>query len=149
MTSRQPSLLSVAAQFETPPEAMPQPTVLQPKAILGTDGQQFQGALVHALQSAQSVIVDLLWIERLSPEVMQVLLFAMQQAHLHGKSLSFLSMDGATQKQLDEMWVARHSAETGDRHDWFAPEFEHFLVESGAQRPRNLNMMEIASKTRW
>jgi anti-anti-sigma regulatory factor len=126
-----------------------EPQVLQPIALLGRDGTAFQEELVAALDQSQSVIVDLLRIETIDPEVMKVLLAAMQQAHRHGKSLSFLSMDAGTQKQLDAMWVARHNQKNGDRQDWFAPEFENFLVDNSRQQHRNLNILEIASKTRW
>ncbi len=130
-------------------DASGEPQVLQPIALLGRDGTAFQEELVAALNQTQSVIVDLLRIETIDPEVMKVLLAAMQQAHKYGKSLSFLSMDAGTQKQLDAMWVARHNQANGDRQDWFAPEFENFLVDNSRQRHRNLNILEIASKTRW
>jgi hypothetical protein len=126
-----------------------EPQVLQPIALLGRDGSAFQAELVAALNQAQVVIVDLLRIETIGPEVMKVLLAAMQQAHACGTSLSFLSMDAGTQKQLDKMWVARRNRKNGERQDWFAPEFENFLVDNSQQRYRNLNILEIASKTRW
>jgi anti-anti-sigma regulatory factor len=126
-----------------------EPQVLQPIALLGQDGSAFQAELVAALNQSQAVIVDLLRIETIGPEVMKVLLAAMQQAHACGTSLSFLSMDAGTQKQLDAMWVARHNQKNGDRQDWFAPEFENFLVDNSRQQHRNLNILEIASKTRW
>ncbi|NJM44856.1 MAG: hypothetical protein HC860_00775 [Alkalinema sp. RU_4_3] len=130
-------------------EASVEPQVLQPIALLGRDGTVFQEDLVAALDQSQAVIVDLLRIETIGPEVMKVLLAAMQQAHQHGTSLSFLSMDAGTQRQLDEMWVARHNQRNGDRRDWFAPAFENFLVDNSKRRHRNLNILEIASKTRW
>lgn len=126
-----------------------EPQVLQPMGLLGQEGSAFQEELVAALNASQAVIVDLLRIETISPEVMKVLLAAMRQAHKHGKSLSFLSMDATTQKQLDAMWVARHNKANSDRQDWFAPEFENFLVDNSKQRYRNLNILEIAAKTRW
>jgi anti-anti-sigma regulatory factor len=126
-----------------------EPQVLQPIALFGQDGIAFQAELVAALNQSPAVIVDLLRIETIGPEVMKVLLAAMQQAHGCGTSLSFLSMDAATQKALDAMWVARHNQANGDRQDWFAPAFENFLVDNSQQRHRNLNILEIASKTRW
>jgi ABC-type transporter Mla MlaB component len=123
------------------------PTVLQPQALSGVYGQQFQTVLDQAMQSGAAVIVDLLWIKEIRSEGLDLLLAAMQQAQAVGVSLSFQSMDQATRNQLDELWEQRRNL--GKPNELFAPDFENFLVSFQSTKEATLRAFEMSSKTQW
>jgi anti-anti-sigma regulatory factor len=123
------------------------PTVIQPYALSGVDGQTFQVSLDQAMQSGAAVIVDLLWIKDIQSEGLNILLTAMQQAQAVGVSLLFQSMDQATRNQLDDLWEQRR--DMGIHHDLFAPDFENFLASFQSTKEAALRAFEMSSKTQW
>ena len=123
------------------------PTVLQPQALSGIEGHQFQTALDQAMQSSAAVIVDLLWIKDIRSEGLDLLLAAMQQAQTAGASLIFQSMDQATRNQLDDLWEQRR--DMGTPNELFAPDFENFLASFQSTKEATLRAFEMSSKTQW
>jgi anti-anti-sigma regulatory factor len=87
----------------------------------------FRTALVQAIAQADSVIVDLLWVEAIDDQGMETLLAGMRQAHALGKSLVFLAMDAATRTALDKSWSQQRDTDLPQQTDLFSPEFEQFL----------------------
>ncbi|MBD2326676.1 hypothetical protein [Alkalinema sp. FACHB-956] len=114
--------------------------VLQPSALTGSDGNQFQNSLDRALQQAESVIVDLLWVDSIEDEGLTVLFAGMQQAFLLNKPLSFLSMDRNTRSALDHLWEQQRDQEHLLRDEVFTAEFESFLSDC---RPSYAASMEF------
>ncbi|MBE9028189.1 hypothetical protein IQ266_00280 [filamentous cyanobacterium LEGE 11480] len=123
--------------------------VLQPKSLEGKAGLAFQRSLSQALQKATVILVDLIWIETTSEATLTQLLQAMQQAADNGKSLSFLSMDAASQKALDQHWENDITESIGDRQEIFAPDFEHFLENYKVRKEATMIAVDIASKRQW
>jgi ABC-type transporter Mla MlaB component len=151
-TDPRPSGTSRSAQTaaQTAAQAGPAteiPTVLQPYALSGPDGQRFQASLDQAMECRSAVIVDLLWIKEIQSEGLNLLLGAMQQAQSAGISLLFQSMDQATRNQLDDLWEQRR--DMGVHHDLFAPDFENFLASFQSTKEAALRAFEMSSKTQW
>jgi DNA-binding transcriptional regulator YbjK len=123
--------------------------VLQPKSLEGEEGKQFRQALRQALQQAEVILIDLIWIEATTPETLEQLIEAMQRSAQQSKSLSFLSMDAASQKALDQRWEEDITASLGDRQEIFAPDFEQFLANYKARKEATMLAVDIASKRQW
>lgn len=103
----------------------PKTIVLQPVGQL-TDAT-FQQSLDQAIAQADAIVIDLLRVEKVDHLGITLLLNRLHQARSSGKSLSFLSMDRATQIQLDATWEQQRAAEMSEQTDIFTPEFEQFL----------------------
>jgi anti-anti-sigma regulatory factor len=127
----------------------PTTIVLQPKSLEGASGQTFQQSLAQALQQADVILVDLIWIETTNSTTIAPLVAAMQQAQRSGRSLSFLSMDAASQKALDQRWEKDITASSGDRQEIFAPDFEQFLANYQTRKEATMLAVDIASKRQW
>jgi anti-anti-sigma regulatory factor len=127
----------------------PTTIVLQPKSLEGEAGHTFQQSLAQALNQADVILVDLIWIETTNSATIAPLLTAMQQAQRSGRSLSFLSMDAASQKALDQRWENDITASIGDRQEIFAPDFEQFLANYQTRKEATMLAVDIASKRQW
>jgi anti-anti-sigma regulatory factor len=127
----------------------PTTVVLQPQSLEGEAGQTFQQSLAQALNQADVILVDLIWIETTNSATIAPLLTAMQQAQRNGRSLSFLSMDAASQKALDQRWENDITAAIGDRQEIFAPDFEQFLANYQTRKEATMLAVDIASKRQW
>jgi anti-anti-sigma regulatory factor len=127
----------------------PSTIVLQPKSLEGEAGHTFQQSLAEALNQADVILVDLIWIETTNSATIAPLLTAMQQAQRNGRSLSFLSMDAASQKALDQRWENDITASIGDRQEIFAPDFEQFLANYQTRKEATMLAVDIASKRQW
>jgi anti-anti-sigma regulatory factor len=127
----------------------PTTIVLQPKSLEGESGQTFQQSLAQALKQADVILVDLIWIETTNSATIAPLLTAMQQAQRSGRSLSFLSMDAASQKALDQRWEKDITATIADRQEIFAPDFEQFLANYQTRKEATMLAVDIASKRQW
>jgi anti-anti-sigma regulatory factor len=127
----------------------PSTMVLQPKSLEGEVGQVFQQSLTQALKQADVILVDLIWIETTNSATIEPLLKAMQQAQRNGRSLSFLSMDAASQKALDQRWEKDITATIVDRQEIFAPDFEQFLANYQTRKEVTMLAVDIASKRQW
>jgi anti-anti-sigma regulatory factor len=103
----------------------PKTVVLQPIGVL-TDGS-FQVQFQHAIEQADAIVIDLLWVTQTDPTGIELLLNGLNQMRALGKSLSFLSMDHKTRTQLDAAWQNQRAKEMSEQVDGFAPEFEQFL----------------------
>jgi anti-anti-sigma regulatory factor len=125
----------------------PNTIVLQPKSLEGEMGQVFQQSLAQALKQADVILVDLIWIETTNSTMLALLLNATQQAQRSGKSLSFLSMDAASQKALDQRW--EKDITIADRQEIFAPDFEQFLANYQTRKEVTMLAVDIASKRQW
>lgn len=113
---------------ETADKIAPSMVVLQPSGSLSEfTGRPFQASLGKAIAQADSIVVDLLWIETIDQAGLSILLSGMTQASKLGKSLSFLSMDQKTRCTLDSIWEKLRAADAPAQMDVFAPEFEQFL----------------------
>jgi anti-anti-sigma regulatory factor len=132
-----------------PPDRAPSTIVLQPKSLEGESGQTFQQSLAQALKQADVILVDLIWIETTNSATIAPLLTAMQQAQRSGRSLSFLSMDAASQKALDQRWEKDITATIADRQEIFAPDFEQFLANYQTRKEATMLAVDIASKRQW
>ncbi len=132
-----------------PPDRSPTTIVLQPKSLEGESGQSFQQSLAQALKQADVILVDLIWIETTNSATIAPLLTAMQQAQRSGRSLSFLSMDAASQKALDQRWEKDITATIADRQEIFAPDFEQFLANYQTRKEATMIAVDIASKRQW
>jgi anti-anti-sigma regulatory factor len=127
----------------------PSTIVLQPQSLEGEAGQHFQQSLAQALTQADVILVDLIWIETTNSATIAPLLAAMQQAQRSGRSLSFLSMDAASQKALDQRWEKDITATIADRQEIFAPDFEQFLANYQTRKEATMLAVDIASKRQW
>jgi anti-anti-sigma regulatory factor len=102
--------------------------VLQPCGRLtGIGGATFRTTLAQAIAQADSVVVDLLWVEAIDEQGVATLLAGMRQAYALGKSLAFLGMDAATRTALDKIWGQQRDQDLPTQQDLFTPEFEQFL----------------------
>jgi anti-anti-sigma regulatory factor len=133
----------------SPSNRSPSTLVLQPKSLEGEAGQVFQQSLSQALKQADVILVDLIWIETTNSATIEPLLKAMQQAQRSGRSLSFLSMDAASQKALDQRWEKDITATIADRQEIFAPDFEQFLANYQTRKEVTMLAVDIASKRQW
>jgi anti-anti-sigma regulatory factor len=140
---------SVASKMAESTRSTNPTIVLQPKSLDGEAGQAFQQSLGQALKQAEVILVDLIWIETTSSATLEPLLKAMQQAQRSGKSLSFLSMDVASQKALDQRWEREITATIADRQEIFAPDFEQFLANYQTRKEVTMLAVDIASKRQW
>jgi anti-anti-sigma regulatory factor len=131
------------------PSRSPSTMVLQPKSLEGEVGQVFQQSLTQALKQADVILVDLIWIETTNSATIEPLLKAMQQAQRSGRSLSFLSMDAASQKALDQRWEKDITATIADQQEIFAPDFEQFLANYQTRKEVTMLAVDIASKRQW
>jgi anti-anti-sigma regulatory factor len=102
----------------------PKTVVLQPIGIL-TDGS-FQVQFQHAIEQADAIVIDLLWVTQSDHTAIELLLNGLNQTRALGKSLSFLSMDPKTRTQLDVAWQNQRE-DMSEQVDGFSPEFEQFL----------------------
>lgn len=123
--------------------------VLQPKQLEGEAGIAFERSLAQAIREAEVILIDLIWIERTNSTTLDLLLKAMQQAAHAGKSLSFLSMDAASQQALDRRWENDITASLDQRQEIFAPDFEQFLANAKARKEATMLAVDIASKRQW
>ncbi|MGV0024917.1 STAS domain-containing protein [Phormidesmis priestleyi] len=106
----------------------PKTVVLQPWGHLTEiRGATFRTALARAIAQADSVVVDLLWVEAIDDQGVATLLAGMRQADALGKSLVFLAMDAATRTALDKSWRQQRDTDSPQKTDLFSPEFEQFL----------------------
>ncbi len=133
----------------SPSNRAPSTAVLQPQSLEGEAGQAFEQALAQALKQADVILVDLIWIETTNSTTIAPLLKAMQQAQRSGRSLSFLSMDAASQKALDQRWEQDITATIADRQEIFAPDFEQFLANYQTRKQVTMLAVDIASKRQW
>jgi anti-anti-sigma regulatory factor len=113
---------------ETANKIAPSMVVLQPNGSLSeVTGTPFKASLGQAIAQADSIVIDLLWIDTIDQAGLSILLSGMTQASKLGKSLSFLSMDQRTRCALDSSWEKLRVADAPAQMDVFAPEFEQFL----------------------
>lgn len=113
---------------ETADKIAPSMVVLQPNGSLSEiTGTPFKASLGQAIAQADSIVVDLLWIDTIDQDGLSILLSGMTQASKLGKSLSFLSMDQRTRCTLDSIWDKLRAANAPVQMDVFTPEFEQFL----------------------
>jgi anti-anti-sigma regulatory factor len=140
---------SATSKMAEPTQSSNPTIVLQPKSLDGEAGQVFQQSLGQALKQAEVILVDLIWIETTNSTTLEPLLKAMQQAQRSGKSLSFLSMDAASQKALDQRWEREITATIADRQEIFAPDFEQFLANYQTRKEVTMLAVDIASKRQW
>ncbi len=133
----------------SPSHRSPSTTVLQPQSLEGEAGQVFQQSLDQALRQTDVILVDLIWIETTSSATITPLLKAMQQAQRSGRTLSFRSMDAASQKALDQRWEKDITATIADRQEIFAPDFEQFLANYQTRKEVTMLAVDIASKRQW
>jgi anti-anti-sigma regulatory factor len=103
----------------------PKTVVLQPIGVL-TDGA-FQVQFQQAIEQADAIVIDLLWVTQTDPTGIEFLLNGLNQARALGKSLSFLSMEHKTRTQLDAAWQNQRAKDVAEQATVFAPEFEQFL----------------------
>jgi anti-anti-sigma regulatory factor len=144
-----PPAKAIAAKPAVAVNRSPNTIVLQPQSLEGEAGQRFQQSLAQALQQADVILVDLIWIETTNSATLEPLLKAMQQAQRCDKSLSFLSMDAASQKALDQRWENDITATIADRQEIFAPDFEQFLANYQTRKEVTMLAVDIASKRQW
>jgi anti-anti-sigma regulatory factor len=140
---------SASSQTAAPARSANPTIVLQPKSLDGEAGKTFQQSLGQALKQSEVILVDLIWIETTNSATLEPLLKAMQQAQRSGKSLSFLSMDAASQKALDQRWEREITATIADRQEIFAPDFEQFLANYQTRKEVTMLAVDIASKRQW
>ncbi len=111
--------------------SQPYMIVLQPEGILDRfSSPAFQKVLEDSLaQVAETVIVDLLWIEATDLHGISALVAGIQRAAALGKSLSFKSMDGQTRLALESEWNRQWEISFGPWNELFEQDLERFLKE--------------------
>lgn len=102
----------------------PKTVVLQPIELFD---KTFQAHLEQAIEQADAIIIDLLWVNQIDQTGITLLLDSLNQARNSGKSLSFLSMDHKTRTQLDATWEQQRAKEMSEPANIFTPAFEQFL----------------------
>lgn len=84
--------------------------VLQPIGHLSQDqASNFLATLTEALQQANTVVIDFLWVTAVAPDGLAVLLAGLQLAESLGKDLSFYSADVDTYAVLQAQRYQRRS----------------------------------------
>lgn len=102
--------------------------VLQPSGALDqASSATFQAALSSALMVADSVIVDLLWVNFIDSQGIAAMVMAIEQAASLGKTVSFQSMDCPTRAALEAEWNHQRELRLGPWHNCFEAELELFL----------------------
>jgi anti-anti-sigma regulatory factor len=126
------SPLAPAVESTEPPRST---VVLQPHGSLGHAlDATFANSLHQALDQADEVIVDLLWVEQIDQAGITLLLASIEKAKSHGKLLSFLSMDGTTRATLDQVLDQQHDLASTVQSECFMPDFEQFLETYKAEQ---------------
>ena len=110
--------------------------VLQPGGVLDrSSSPAFQRVLEDSLtQAAETVIVDLLWVEATDTHGILALVAGMQRAAELGKSLTLQSMDSQTRLALEAEWNRQREISFGPWNELFEQNLEQFL--NGGQRRR-------------
>jgi anti-anti-sigma factor len=111
------------------PLSQPCMVVLQPSGVLDRGSSPaFQQTLEDSLaQVADTVIVDLLWVEAIDSCGIIALVAGIHRATALGKSLSFQSMDSQTHAALEAEWNCQRALSFGPWNDLFEQDLELFL----------------------
>jgi anti-anti-sigma regulatory factor len=106
--------------------------VLQPMGHLSQDrASSFQVTLTEALQQANSVVIDFLWVTAVAADGLAVLLAGLQFAESLGKDLSFYSADADTYAVLQAQRYQRRSLSLDQGTVVCQPGFSEFLSRRG------------------
>jgi anti-anti-sigma regulatory factor len=109
--------------------------VLQPHGSLNSlANPTFANSLNQALDQANEVIVDLLWVDEVDATGIDLFVTSMAKAKSQGKLLSFLGMDGATRARLDGVLDQQHDLTSTVQSECFMPDFEQFLETYKAEQ---------------
>lgn len=115
---------------DSPPlEPLTAPLVLQPLSLLDQEGHLFLNHLEGALTHSSRIIVDLLWIEDLTQDLLSPFVNVILQAQQQGKTITLLSMTHEVRTMVDRLIQQRSHRPTEQSYGVFTPDFEAFLEQ--------------------
>lgn len=111
------------------PDVKPAILVLQPNGALNeATSRDFQYELEQALeQAAETVMVDLLWVDAIDAHGIAALVSGLHYAAKLGKFLSFQSMHDCDRTALETAWAHQQDMNAGAWTHTFSSDFALFL----------------------